>query len=137
MKVIRWSHWLINEIFVFLKTGSIFKKPKLIKMKKIIIAVVLFCFFVSCQDKASTSSNQFPKDSTNTAKFKRRISPDTAKLMTDKFTEDTKLNFKGIIWAGFSTENMKKIYTDSTVSMVRFFVGLYLSNDESKKTSQL
>jgi hypothetical protein len=29
MKVIKWSLWPISELFVFLKTGSIFKKPKL------------------------------------------------------------------------------------------------------------
>ena len=105
-------------------------------MKKIFVVATCFSLFlISCGGNPEKRKDVNTGDSTAIKKdlalsFAKPVDSSKAKKMINDFKlNKNKYKFDGIVWAYFDTASMRKIYSDPNVIDVRFFIGMFPSDD--------
>ena len=100
-------------------------------MKKILAALFFLILIYSCNNKENGSTLK----TSETFNTKDSVIKDSVALKMIDTLKNIKLKFKGIVWARFDSSAMRKIYSDTTVADIVFFVGAITDTAKNKNNS--
>ena len=102
-------------------------------MKKLFFISLIV--FISCQENKQ-SANQSKSDSLgvkNKSAMLAKADPKGKSMIDDLINKKGKFKFKDIVWATFDKAFMLNLYQDAHVIGVKFFVGVFPSDDPDSK----